>query len=167
MPLIGKFVRHEGTGVIFASKKGEWRPIDLTGQFDANVLAPGDYYELELQDNRLFNAKKLPPRGGGGGGGPGASHSSSGGSYAAPARSDVTKIPRQSLMASATGFAKSAMDAGLCKTPSDAAQAGLSWARLWDREATPVLDGIGAPTSPPAPRNDPMPEDGPNDDIPF
>ena len=124
MGLKGKFVRREGTGVIFGSqKRPEWKPIDLSGQIDPNGLIPGEYYELELSDNRLVGYTKLAsraPDSGGGGGGRSYGGGGNGG-----------EVNASSLMASATGFAKSAMESGICKTPAEAAQAGIRWAKMW------------------------------------
>ena len=155
MGLKGKFVRREGTGVIFGSqKRPEWKPIDLSGQIDPAGLIPGEYYDLELSENRLVGYTKLAARTGGGGGG---------GSYSAPSRpsasSNPQEIPMASLMASATGFAKSAMEAGICKTWVDAAQAGMAWAERWGEPPPPKLKHKEAPPPPP--------DEYPDDPIPF
>ena len=158
MNLKGQFVRREGTGVVFSSRKGEWKPIDLSGNIDPSILVPGKYYELDLRDNRLMDARPLAERTGGGGGYTGGGRP----------RQDPAVIPRASLMASATGFAKSMLDNG--RGVEDAIQGGIEWARRWDPDGAPdhkhptekVVSVAGqAQPAPPRPWDEPPPADGP------
>lgn len=125
MPLRGKFLRREGTLAFFGTRsKPEWKPIEISGQIDPTQLEHGQFYELNLDENRLVGYHKLadrapatyqPPQGG-------AGQSSSHGAPAA-------KVPLQSLCASATGVVKSCLEKGM--PVEDSMSAGLKWAALW------------------------------------
>ena len=72
MNLKGKFVRREGTQVVFGSRnKPEWKPMDVAGSCDMTMLVPERYYELNVEENRLLAFRELPPPSSGGGGAPG------------------------------------------------------------------------------------------------
>lgn len=158
--LKGKFIRRDGTYAIFGSRnKPEWKGIEVSGRCDPN-LESGEYYELEMEGRTLVGWRKLAPMTGGGGGGTTTAgyvekHYPS--QSAAPG-----EVPMGSLMASATGFAKSAMESGVCKTWVEAAEAGMAWAQRW---GTPPARKAPAAAQPaPAPAEPPIEID---DEIPF
>ena len=103
--LKGKFIRRDGTYAIFGSRnKPEWKGIEISGRCDPN-LESGEYYELEMEGRTLVGWRKLAPMTGGG------SYSAPQQSHTAPSQSAAPgEVPMGSLMASATGFAKSAME---------------------------------------------------------
>ena len=148
MNLKGKFVRREGTLLIFGStRKPEWRPMEVSGQLDYNQLKPDTWYELTLDDNTntLVRFRELPPLRGGG--------PRAGGRVPQP--KDPNLITRDSVMACATGFAKSCMESGICKSWMDAAEAGKAWAVLWKPDAFPRAGPEPLPRT--APDNSPPP----------
>ena len=154
MNLKGKFVRREGTLLIFGStRKPEWRPMEVSGQLDYNQLKPDTWYELTLDDNSntLVRFRELPPLRNASGGGPRA-----GGRVPQP--KDPNLITRDSVMACATGFAKSAMESGICKSWMDAAEAGKAWAVLWKPDAFPQRPPEQVPRTVPP---NPLPPDSP------
>jgi len=160
--LKGKFIRRDGTYAIFGSRnKPEWKGIEISGRCDPN-LEPGQYYELEMEGRALVGWRKLEPMSGGGGGG---SYSAPSQSYSAPAQSAAPgEVPLGSLMASATGFAKSAMESGVCKTWTEAAEAGIAWATRWGTVPAPKA----LRSSIPAPEDKaPTPPIEIDDEIPF
>ena len=149
MPLRGKFLRREGTLLYFGSKnKPEWRPMEAFGNYDYTQLIEGSYYELEVDGNRLTSFRKLPEP--------------SGGPNRQPAprpqgRGDV--VSRDSLMASATGFAKSAMEGGLVKTWIEAMEAGLAWAGKWGPAPSMESSSPSVPRTPPFTDRHPPPQE--------
>ena len=146
MPLKGKLVRLEGTAAVFGSqRKPEWRPIDVPGHIDRNQLIPGKFYEMEVDGNRLIRIREIAAPRLPAGGNPRA-----GGS----ARNDPLVIPRASLMASATGFAKSCLESGVTKSWMEAAHAGMEWARMWDQPQAPPVE---RPSPPPPVEEEPPP----------
>ena len=156
--LKGKFIRRDGTYAIFGSRnKPEWKGIEISGRCDPNLEA-GEYYELEMEGRTLVGWTKLAPMTGGGG-----SYSAPQQSHSAPSQSAAPgDVPMGSLMASATGFAKSAMESGVCKTWEEAAQAGIAWATRWGTVPAPKAAPSSIPT--PAPQQPPIEID---DEIPF
>lgn len=143
MGLKGKFVRREGTLAIFGSRaKPEWRPIELSGHIDPSGLVEGSYYELETEGNRLTAYRKLD------------------GNARDHAPTDRSQMQTQArtpgggnnassgnLMASATGFAKSAMESGMVKTVPEAIRAGLAWGRLWGEVPADPQDSRPQPST--------------------
>lgn len=142
MALKGKFVRREGTSLIFGSRaKPEWRPIEISGHIDPMGLEQGSYYELETSGNSLTGYRKLD--------GNARDHAPTDraqmetGARTAGSPGNATS---GNLMASATGFAKSAMEGGLVKTVPEAIRAGLAWGRLWGQVPADPADSRPQPT---------------------
>ena len=132
MGLKGKLVRLGNHEAVFGSqKKPEWSPIRFAHGFNPAALQVGEYYDIDMRDKEIVGVTRLEPRSGGGGGG----YSAPAQSYSAPSPGYQSQsgpdIPLASLMASATGFAKSAMEGGVCKTWVEAAEAGIAWANRW------------------------------------
>ena len=147
MGLKGKFIRREGTTAIFGSRaKPEWKPIEISGQVDPMGLESGAYYEIELESNRMISYQRLPPPDGG------RSNAPAQGAHQGSSRPDV--VSRASLMASATGFAKSAMEGGIVKSVPEAIRAGLLWAGIWGDAPAPQSE-----QPPPPPPDDPLEPD--------
>lgn len=170
MTLRGKLVRRSGTTLIFGTRNTpEWKPIEMSGSLNPDQLVEGNYYEIDVEQNTLVGYRPLARLSGGGGGGYGGGSGPSPAPSGANAPAHSNAIPAQSLMASATGFAKSAMEGGLCKTYEEAARAGLAWARLWGPAPHFQQEKPANPTPAPATAPSPMPEypDEPNDEIPF
>ena len=119
MQLKGKFVRREGTLLIFGSKnKREWKPIEASGQVDINGLEQGKYYTLWLNDNRLTNYELLPPRESGGSG------QTSSGATAGPA-----PLTANCIMTNATSVLTSLLGAAVDYEKAEGL--ALRWGRLW------------------------------------
>ena len=127
MALRGRFLRREGTLAYFGTKsKPEWKPIEISGAIDPSQMVEGQFYELNLENNRLIGYRKLVDRAPGTYSPPqhGSGQSSSDGARAAP-----DAVPLQSLCASATGFAKSCLESG--KGVEESIEAAMRWADLW------------------------------------
>jgi len=143
MGLKGKFLGNRSGAAIFGSKnKPEWKPIYASAQFDINSLQAGEYYDLDLEDNRLVRATKLAPMGGSNFQAPvGPSESSYQNpqhvSNVVPMAAPRETVPINGLMASATGIAKSLIENG--EPYEFAATMALHWARLWG----PAPAGVG------------------------
>jgi len=172
MPM-GTCYKREGTHAYFYSRKGAWKyPLEIRG-LDPMDVVPGYRYELaqdfktitkrmdlnqyfqkDIQEHGLQVAAGAPSS---------PSAGSSGAAYAsAPA------ISLQSLMASATGFAKSAIENGM--DVEKAARAGIAWAHAWSDDVPPralaLIDVVN--TAPKVEPPTPEPEAGPTDEeIPF
>lgn len=170
----GTCYRRDGTMAYFYSRKGPWgRPMPIRGM-DPTQVIPGHRYEINFETKEIvqdlglnqYYSQDVAQHGlGAGGPVPGPAPAPQAAPAAPqPAQRPLASAPpmresisRQSLMASATGIAKSAMESGKHDW-REAIVIGIRWAWYWEPESAPDLDevrrsvGLGPPPEYPVPK---------------
>lgn len=180
----GTLWKREGTMAFFYSKAKVWKPWEIRG-IEPSSMVLGHKYEVDFDTKSIvrdlgrntYHLENMQSHGLSTHGENAPSRQPSAPSQSAQEapRSPTPDIPLHSLLASATGFAKSAMEGGQCKTWQAAALAGKAWAAMWAPEQVRALPPGVRRAEREATRDDsmddlqPTPEERPeiDDELPF